>query len=141
MKTYKATILHNGKFNNQIVKDDLTAAQIVMLKKEHGDHAVIDIFETGIAKNADGSKVTAIQEKNRLIKIYSKKNFEVMFPGFAPALPTDLAELGIDHTTLDGEKQLLSTEEDDGETVAKAPVAAVVAGAEKAKELATAENG
>lgn len=122
MKTYKATILHNGKFNNQIVKPDLTAAQIVMLKKEHGDHAVIDIFEMGVAKNEDGSQVTPIQEKNRLIKIYGKKNFEEMFPGFVPALPTDLAQLGIDHTNLDGEKQLLSTEEDD--TGAKAPAAA-----------------
>lgn len=96
MKSYKANVLHAGKMNHQLLKSDLTAAQIIMLKAIHGDHAVTDIVETG------NSDLPVSGEKGRLTAIYGGERFAAVFPGAFPQLPTDLAQVNIDYAPYGG---------------------------------------
>lgn len=111
--TYQATIHHAGKIFHQMVKKDLSAAEIVVLKAVHGPQGVVDIIETEGKKmffytNAteDGAFKTLFRpatlqdEKTFLEEKYGTKKFQEVFPGFAPALPTDLAQVGIQYTAL-----------------------------------------
>lgn len=110
MKAYKATIFHAGKQNHQIVKDNLSASEIIILKAVHGSHAVMDIYDMGsekiikyIKQEANGREVdmtrpsTMVDEKDFLTERYGQQIFSATFPGAVPVLPTDLAQVGIEY--------------------------------------------
>lgn len=112
-KTYKATINHAGKIFHQIEKEDLSAAEILVLKAVHGPHGVMNIIETKGEKqfaytNAteDGAFKTLFRlstmpdEKAYLEEKYGSKKFSEVFPGFAPMLPTNLDQVGVQYTAL-----------------------------------------
>lgn len=112
-KTYKATINHAGKIFHQIEKEDLSAAEILVLKAVHGPQGVVNVIETKGEKqfaytNAteDGAFKTLSRpstmpdEKAYLEEKYGSKKFSEVFPGFAPALPTNLDQVGVEYTAL-----------------------------------------
>lgn len=112
-KTYKATINHAGKIFHQIEKDDLSAAEVLVLKAVHGPQGVMNIIETKGEKQfaytdatEDGAFKTLSRlstmpdEKAYLEEKYGIKKFSEVFPGFAPALPTNLDQVGVQYTAL-----------------------------------------
>ena len=65
MKLYKALVRINGSLLNEVAKDNLTAAEIMVLQRIHGDDAVQNVIETGAVKGRSGA-----QERERLAGIY-----------------------------------------------------------------------
>lgn len=110
MRAYKATIYHAGKQNHQITKHGLSAAEIVVLKAVHGDHAVVDIYDSGEEKmvhykqrDQDGKEsyftrpAGAQDEKTYLVEKYGERIFATVFPGAMPTMPTDLSQVDIEY--------------------------------------------
>ena len=74
MITYSAKIRLGGLLTNEVRKDGLTAAEIILLRDIHGDDAVIDIVETGKAISAESGKLrTNEEERVRLNEFYNSK--------------------------------------------------------------------
>lgn len=98
MKLYKLNLLHNGKQNHQMVKEGVTAPEVILLMAVHGPQAVSDVKETGENKN-----IKQDEEKNRLVYRYGQKVFTTTFPGFAPNFPYGLEQVGIQAEPFNGE--------------------------------------
>src|SRR5690348_18070114 len=71
----------NGDRNMEIVKKDVTPAEVAILRARHGNDAVLSVQ----AKHMD--KRSHREEAARLIERYGKKVFEAAFPGALPQLP------------------------------------------------------
>lgn len=89
MEIYRAEICIGGLLTNTVVKEEITAAEIVLLRRIHGDDAVRGIKSRG-NKNREYAK-----EYDRLLRIYGRKKVESAFPGASPVLPQKLADIGI----------------------------------------------
>lgn len=89
MQTYTAEICIGGLITNTVVRKDLTAAEIVILRDIHGSDAV-----RGIKLEAD-IKRPYQTEYDRLMARYGRKKLEKSFPGARPVLPEKLADVGI----------------------------------------------
>lgn len=89
MEIYKAEICIGGLLTNTVVKDDLTAAEIIILRRVHGDDAVKAIKPVG-SKNREYQK-----EYDRLVQRYGRRKVEDAFPGARPVLPQSLKDIGM----------------------------------------------
>lgn len=89
MELYKAEVCVGGLITNTVVKEPVTAAEIVILRKIHGDDAVKNIKPLG-NKNRPYQK-----EFDRLLRAYGPRKVEASFPGARPVLPQKLADVGI----------------------------------------------
>lgn len=65
MQLYSAKIRLSGSFFNEVQKSELTAAEIVILKRMHGGDAVLDIKKQGNEQRSD------TVERARLNDIYA----------------------------------------------------------------------
>jgi hypothetical protein len=118
MQTYNALIRLNAKLENEVSKEKLTAPEVLLMRKIHGDDAVVKIVENGVwedhfsiqtIKDYEGKdeQVEAEYdddvEKDRLARIYgeairkeedggnSRNAIDRMFGEFAP-LPSELPD-------------------------------------------------
>lgn len=106
---YSATIAHAGKRSFEIVKTNLTAPEIVILRAIHGQDTVTKIKPTGkrnkkdVDKLADEEKLEAMElltnagELRRLRHLYKdfvvdddKPIVDALWPGFNPQLPVTI---------------------------------------------------
>jgi hypothetical protein len=118
MHTYKATIRLNGKLENEVLKEHLSAPEVLLLRKIHGSDAVVKVeadgyweehFGVQTIRHENGEKETVENEydddveKSRLARVYGEAIMEDndhgiprnaidrMFGEFAP-LPAELPE-------------------------------------------------
>lgn len=89
MEMYQAEVCIGGLLTNTVMKEPITAAEIVILRNIHGDDAVRQIKPLG-NKNREYDK-----EYKRLLKQYGRKKLEQAFPGARPILPQKLKDIGI----------------------------------------------
>lgn len=89
MEMYRAEVCLGGLITNTVVKEEVTAAEIVILRGIHGDDAIKSIKPLG-NKNRTYQK-----EFDRLQRAYGKAKVAKSFPGARPILPQKLADVGI----------------------------------------------
>jgi hypothetical protein len=89
MEIYKAEICIGGLLTNTVIKDELTAAEILILRQVHGDDAVRGITPRG------NRQIEYQKEYDRLLRKFGKRKLEAAFPGARPVLPQKLADVGI----------------------------------------------
>lgn len=89
MDIYKGEVLLGGSLMNTVHRNDLTAAEILILRAVHGDDAVrgLEFLEQ---KNRQYQL-----EYDRLVKKYGRRKVESSFPGARPVLPQSLTDVGI----------------------------------------------
>lgn len=119
MHTYNATIRLNAKLENEVNKNNLTAPEVLLLRKIHGDDAVVKIEDSGFwedhfskrnIKDEEGNEeeieveYDTDAEKDRLAHLYGdavivdddrgipRAAIDRMFGEYAP-LPAELPEL------------------------------------------------
>jgi hypothetical protein len=96
MQTANALLALGGQRGNSVPKYGVTAAEIAVLMAIHGIDAVYDI--TPLDAEVDRS---ARDEKARLFELYPARDeegrfvVEAVYPGNAPVLHQDLADLGL----------------------------------------------
>lgn len=66
MKLYKCRVRLHGKVTNEVRKEEVSAAEIALLKHIHGADAVLDIEEHTEVERTDA------QERDRLAMIYGQ---------------------------------------------------------------------
>jgi hypothetical protein len=124
MQLYNCVVRHAGNLGMTIHKEDVTAAEIVLLRALHGEDAVINMAETRQTRREHRA------ERERLAAYYGERVLADCFPGALSRLPTTLAEAGI------------GVEQDEPETAAEeaehvpSPVPLPPAVAERAKRAA-----
>lgn len=67
MKLYQCKLRLAGNVNNEVLKTDVTAAEIEVLREIHGSDAVLDIVQTG------ENKLDSAKERARLKRIYASE--------------------------------------------------------------------
>jgi hypothetical protein len=90
VRIYRCTVNHAGNRDMVIHKDQVSAAEIVLLRRIHGAEAVNNVevvFKEARRRQAN--------ERERLIETYGAKRFAESFPGPVPRLPLTLAEAGL----------------------------------------------
>jgi hypothetical protein len=103
---YSAVIRHAGNRTFEIVKANLTAPEIIILRAVHGADSVVNIKRTGkrdFKSHKDGGDwalLTNAGELDRLRGAYKdfiidddKSIVDTLWPGFNPQLPVFLEEL------------------------------------------------
>ncbi len=97
MKSYSALIQLKGSPHNQVRKDELSAAELLILAEIHqGEQAVLkEVKETGTlrrVKDPTGERThkwDMDQERAWLIRTYGKDNFARVFPSQFTPLPQE----------------------------------------------------
>lgn len=95
MQRCSAVVRHAGNLAMTIHKENLTPAEIVLLRMIHGDDAVVQITvtaEEGANRRGDNSPV---RELKRLRDLYGAKLVGQAWPGINPMLPVTLEQAGI----------------------------------------------
>ena len=88
MHIYSAVVRPGGLQLNEVPKTDLTSAEIVLLRKIHGNDAVIKIQWLKSDRRSHAS------ERDRLTGIYGEKAFENTFgAGYDIKLPNELPDV------------------------------------------------
>lgn len=76
-----------GSVLNEVVKSDVTAPQVLVLRSVHGGaDSVVDIKATGTIDVSDAD------ERERLVALYGMKAVDKVFPSYV-GLPRELPEL------------------------------------------------
>lgn len=89
MQLAQCFVNHAGSRDMQVLKTDVTPAEVMILRALHGDDAVHRLKATGEVKRKSPA------ERDRLIRIYGAKVVAETFPGPAPRLPDTLADAGL----------------------------------------------
>jgi hypothetical protein len=91
---YSAKIRLGGSVLHEVRKTGLSAAEVVLLRREHGADAVMDLVLT------DDRHVTETIERARLAAIYGEKKVEAVYgaPDMPNRMPVHLAGFGPDDT-------------------------------------------
>lgn len=67
MKLYSCKLRLAGNVNNEVLKTEVTAAEIEVLREIHGSDAVLDIVQTG------ENRLDSAKERARLKRIYASE--------------------------------------------------------------------
>lgn len=99
MKLYSATVLLSGSKDNQVLKHDLTAAEIVVLKRMHGGEAVIAVTHSGDNDRSEVSERARLQDiyGNGLRTIQGVHTLEALLGPAGVPLPKIVE--GVEHMT------------------------------------------
>jgi hypothetical protein len=89
VQLYRCQIKHAGKPYTVIYKEDVTPADIVIMRQIHGTDAVANIEATRESRDS------AVKLRQRLKDTYGEKVFARCYPGLTPILPRDLGEAGL----------------------------------------------
>lgn len=87
MQRCSITLRLSGDPGNTIYKNEVTPAEIVLLRAIHGADAVIDVKPTHMCKTPHR------EERQRLSLIYGKKRLDATFPGDFTKLPVSLKDI------------------------------------------------
>lgn len=107
MQLYQCQVRHAGSRDMVIYKEDMSPADIVLLKHLHGADSIVGVSPTREAKRQH------VKERERLVDTYGAKVFASVFPGAVPRLPMNLAEAGLREDGSDPEAQIVDEEEND----------------------------
>lgn len=129
MDLHTATVRLAGGLRMQLPKENLTAAEIVVLKHLHGQDGVVDVSRTRETKRQHRVEV------ERLRSTYGDKAVEACFPGASSMtrLPKTLAEAGL--IAREEQNEELFDDEDDVDAAPTAPADVVAKLTAKAKAL------
>ena len=94
MEYHFSSLAIGGDITHVIAKDFVTAAEIVMLRHIHGDHAVTNIKPTGSFDHDSDA------ERNRLGELYDDATVEQVFGKYGD-LPSTLAAAKIEDSYMD----------------------------------------
>lgn len=96
MKSYSAKIRLHGSRDNEVMKTELSPAELLVLTHIHGDEGIVDVREVDKVlrrqKDPAGERLfrwTSDQERKYLIRTYGEKNFKAIFPGPLDPLPEE----------------------------------------------------
>lgn len=117
MRLYRCTVNHAGNRDMRIHKEEVTAAEIVLLRRIHGGEAVNDVVATREAKRQQP------KERERLAEIYGRRQFAAAFPGTLPHLPLTLTDAGL---TEEG-RDIAAREHDDDDDAEPLPAPSATA--------------
>lgn len=78
----------SGVFTGDVPKDRLSVPEILVLKKLHGDDAVV------VGEKCDDVKVSHSDERQRLVSIYGPKVVRQLFGEDWQKLPAKLPKMG-----------------------------------------------
>lgn len=88
MQFYSAKIRLSGSLNNEVRREDLTAAEIGVLRQIHGETAVTEVKATeGSSDRSDAG------ERTRLVGIYGEKTVKEVLGTSVHALPKELPDV------------------------------------------------
>lgn len=73
MQNYTATVRLRGSAMNEVQKEDVTAAEVIMLKRIHGEDALVNIRPTRMDKRNHK------EERARLSEVYGARKVEELF--------------------------------------------------------------
>ena len=106
MELYSCKVRHAGNRGMEIPVDEVTPADIVLLRHVHGPDSVHSV------RHIRQSNRQQAKERERLARKFSPRVFQEAYPGIAPRLPLTLADAGLrdDGTPMGGE-----VEENDGD--------------------------
>jgi len=89
MKYYNVKLRLHGLVTNEVLKDDVSAPEIILLRKIHGEDAVVDIKYSKTAKVNDAEERQRLAERydSGLKKIEEPTSVNKLFgEGFTPLL-------------------------------------------------------
>lgn len=89
MQLYQAEVRLGGSMTNTVIKKELSAAEVIVLRNIHGAESVMAIKATG----SEGREYD--KEYQRLCNIYGVRKVQQCFPGAQPELPDKLKDVGI----------------------------------------------
>lgn len=105
MQLCNLTLRHGGSLTSTVMMTNVTPAEILILKRIHGDDATVEIRPTKVDKNRRND-----DEWERLALKYDRAStfvsspgeerkplMEQLFPGVMKKLPTTLKEVGLGH--------------------------------------------
>lgn len=109
MQLSNAVVRLDGSQLNTVYKKDVTPAEILVLKRLHGDDAVVDIRPTRVDRNRrHQSEFERLQHKydraSTFVSTPGEEHKSVMaslFPGAMRKLPLTLEEIGLGHLMSD----------------------------------------
>jgi hypothetical protein len=89
---YSAKIRLGGSVLHEVRKSGLSAAEVVLLRREHGPDAITELVLT------DDRHIGEAAERERLAKIYGEKKVEAVYgaPDMPNRMPVHLAGFGPD---------------------------------------------
>lgn len=93
MQLAKCLVSLSGNRNNQVLRTNVSAAEILVLRHVHGEASVSEVVVTGTVER------TNIEEKALLCEKYNrpgKDKVEKLFPGIDPRMPMTLKDASID---------------------------------------------
>jgi len=86
MQMYKATIRPGGQVTHEVPRDNLTAAEVILLRHIHGDDAVLHLGRTKTS-----TKFKRDAERDRLVAAYGDKPVAAAFgSSFGAGLPEEV---------------------------------------------------
>lgn len=103
-----------GSLLHTVQKKDMSPAEVIILRAEHGSDAVVELEKTVADFTTPG------EELERLASIYGEKKVAEAFPGARPHVPMTFSEIGIRineetrKTRMLKEARDISNSEDDG---------------------------
>lgn len=87
MQFFKCYVRHAGEVGQAIFKQDVSGAELLVLRAIHGDGSVVAVRPTcTVARRATA-------ERDRLIGIYGAKAVDALFPGLNFRLPENIDEV------------------------------------------------
>lgn len=80
----------SGEMTNEVLMTGVTAGEILLLRRIHGDDSVLKVQAHGTDKRPHAA------EFDRLKQVYGEKRVIEAFPGAHPQLPVLFRDIGID---------------------------------------------
>ena len=90
MELYQAEVCIGGLLTNTVVKEEVTASEILILQQIHGGSDAVRKIKPLGNKQREYQK-----EYDRLVRVYGPRRVQLVFPGARPVLPQKLADVGI----------------------------------------------
>lgn len=91
MNLYSATIRLSGNLLHEVNKCDLSPGDLIMLMREHGDDAVVNVAHTSVVDRE------SMDDYMRLCQIFGEKKVRIVFgERFAARIPTEAVGLSIE---------------------------------------------
>lgn len=93
-----------GDLLNQVVKRNVTPAEVIVLRFLHGPDAVRDLKKTGDVDRPNASEMRRLAEFYDAHREDDKRVLPKLFPGVRPSLPKKFSELATEEDLADDEE-------------------------------------
>ena len=92
MQLYSCYLNHAGNRDMKIFVNDVTPAEVVLLKHVHGADSVVEVQKTRESPVPNRSLIDKLQSK------FGRAIFAQVYPGNMPRMPATLTEAGLTET-------------------------------------------